>query len=136
MGDFRVSVKGPICTLRVSRLGMQWAENLPCCRLTVCPMSPPAAKAKSKCGPTFFPCASGIHCIIGRFRCNGFEDCPDGSDEENCSKCWQLARGDPSFLPAAHRLQTGPAHPPALRLIGSGLFCCYPDSVLYFFCLV
>ncbi|XP_077994135.1 uncharacterized protein LOC144447911 isoform X2 [Glandiceps talaboti] len=41
-------------------------------------------KIKSECGRREFQCDDG-HCIIERFRCNGKANCPDDSDEANCT---------------------------------------------------
>lgn len=38
-------------------------------------------------GKRQFACANGIACIDPIFRCNGFLDCSDGSDEEGCPSC-------------------------------------------------
>ncbi len=36
------------------------------------------------CSPNSFTCKSG-KCIPQNLKCNGKNDCPDGSDEESCA---------------------------------------------------
>lgn len=38
------------------------------------------------CKEGFFQCEDAIQCVSQEKNCNGIEDCPNGSDETNCSK--------------------------------------------------
>ena len=32
----------------------------------------------------YFRCKSDARCLHAHYRCDGYNNCPDGSDEENC----------------------------------------------------
>ena len=38
------------------------------------------------CEVGYFECADGESCVKQQYNCDNFPDCPDGSDERNCSK--------------------------------------------------
>uniref|UniRef100_A0A8C4QIE6 Low-density lipoprotein receptor-related protein 2 n=1 Tax=Eptatretus burgeri TaxID=7764 RepID=A0A8C4QIE6_EPTBU len=49
----------------------------------VCVPNPSAEPPTEQCPTTSFPCQNG-RCVPSTFRCNGHDDCNDGSDESNC----------------------------------------------------
>ena len=40
---------------------------------------------KGSCKPSAFKCSATAKCVPGRYECDGYSDCDDGSDEQYCS---------------------------------------------------
>ena len=55
------------------------------------PLFPPPG-TPSPCEPNEFKCRNG-HCALKLWRCDGDNDCGDGSDETGCRECG-AGRGD------------------------------------------
>ena len=73
------------------------------------PLSP------SACGADEFSCVVG-GCITLVAKCDGYQDCSDGSDEDNCGTCVGCSRGHVFLWPS-------PSYGP--------LMLCHVDSFLY-----
>ena len=52
----------------------------------------PSVPPPSVCNEYEFPCDNGL-CLDVRRRCNGYNECGDNSDEENCGRCQKLSVG-------------------------------------------
>ena len=114
----------------------------------LCSAEPPT------CSPDQFACATGeIDCIPGAWRCDGFPECDDQSDEEGCPVCsasqFPCARGqcvdlrlrcdgeadcqdrsDEADCDGEAPPQQGSAHPLGhpLALLESGLYQAEPEE--------